>query len=735
MLALAQAFKQLSYDISQGRARLTLSDQLRSVSEILRKDLSGLTVDVDPTSNAAKSGYFMYYEGPIADHHPTTVPNNNLLGVAGSTIEQNLSASKYGDLDDILMFTARANGEWFRGKVPLALVKGATMAGTYPVTDADWTTYVVVASEYAEIAYFMVPKITPTLNAAATPYGEYVANADLTLPIVDNGTAVNPGATGAIVATGNGVPDQFSLCRRVLLILPSLNIPSTTLSTDQLYSVVPAGTTLVNPVASTLRAAPLMGANVVASANSSRLCLANAYQRCDLSVRRGIYSADAPSHSSTDPSVAGTFVYNNAPLVANSLESLANPMNRFAHITLPGGVIPSTAGGGAVGGFDRSMPILSLSAAIPLQNYAIGANILLPARADGTFPECGFMRPEFLKRKFNPITGAAITTLDPAVGGLVEVLSNEELLATNCIGFDLKGFDPVARLLYNKGADAWTGGRNGRNGADGAGVGVASGSGGWASLGAAGSDDIVVSPSDPGYLSSINYVTTIQSGTLPGETPTQSLADDAVKAITASQGAFVDIGWAYKTPLVPTLVLNPRLTQPALPSLPVDARTFYRSSLSGTDANTNPPLPSRSLRKSGRVLFNPNPGAPPLVAQIYQPCFDSYTNVFEHDGFRQWDRVHTTVNPPINAVTQGSVFSNGLYFLAGYNADTSVTGFDLASNGLDDDTSGIADDESEQDSSPPIPFPISAIQALIRLEDAQTNVIQQIAVTHDLLSH
>ena len=721
MLALAQAFKQLSHDISQGRARLTLSDQLRSVSEILRKDLSGLTVDVDPTSSASKSGYFMYYEGPIADHHPATVPNNNLMGTAGSTIEQNLSASKYGDFDDILMFTARANGEWFRGKVPLAIVKGATSGGTYTATDADWTTYVVVASEYAEIAYFMVPKIVPTLNAAATPYYEYVANPNLTLPIVDNGTAVNPTTTVGIAATGNGVPDQFSLCRRVLLILPSLNIPSATLGTDQLYSVVPAGTALVNPAASTLQAAPLgvfpIGSNILASANSSRLCLANAYRRCDLSVRRGILAApSAPAVA--DPAVAGTVAYLNAPIVANSLEDLANPMNRFAHITLPGSVIPSTSGGGAVGAYDRSMPILSLSAPINLQTYAIGANILLPARADLTFPECGFMRPEFLKRKFDPITGAVATTLDPAVGGLVEVLSNEELLATNCIGFDLKGFDPVARLLYNKGADAWTDGRTGRNGADGAGVGVPPGNpatGNWASLGAAGSDDIVVSPSDPGYLSSINYLTAVNFGvatTLP--------------AITASQGAFVDIGWAYKTPLVPTLALS----------------SIYRSSLSGTDADATPPIPSRTLRKSGRVLYNLSASVPPtlpptfqIAAQIYQPCFDSYTSAFEHDGFRQWDRVHTTTNPPINTINQGTVFSNGLYYLAGYNADTSATGFDLASNGLDDDTSGIADDEAEQDSSSPIPFPISAIQALIRLEDAQTNVIQQIAVTHDLLTH
>ena len=56
------------------------SDQLRGVSEILRNDLAGLTVETDPTSKATKSGYFLYYEGPIADHHPVTCPINSLPG-------------------------------------------------------------------------------------------------------------------------------------------------------------------------------------------------------------------------------------------------------------------------------------------------------------------------------------------------------------------------------------------------------------------------------------------------------------------------------------------------------------------------------------------------------------------------------------------------------------------------------------------------------------------------------
>ena len=207
MLALAQGFKRLSDDISKGRARLSLSDQLRGVSEILRNDLAGLTVDCDPTAKTTKSGYFLYYEGPIADHHPVTVPINNL---PGGTTEEQLSTSKYGDFDDILMFTARSKGDWFRGRVPLAIVKGVASGGNYTSTLSDWTQTVVVASEYAEIAYFMMPGIVPTSNGT---YEQYIANPNLTLPIIDRDSPVNPSPTPAMPAyftpTGNGIPDRL----------------------------------------------------------------------------------------------------------------------------------------------------------------------------------------------------------------------------------------------------------------------------------------------------------------------------------------------------------------------------------------------------------------------------------------------------------------------------------------------------------------------------------------------
>lgn len=122
MLALAQGFKTMSEGVTAGRARLTGSDQLRSLSGLLRSDLNGLTVNTNtlPQSYQSANGYFMYYDGPISDSTAMLFNYNP----AGAEIEDRISASRWSDIDDVVMFTAKArDGEWFRGRVPLALLK------------------------------------------------------------------------------------------------------------------------------------------------------------------------------------------------------------------------------------------------------------------------------------------------------------------------------------------------------------------------------------------------------------------------------------------------------------------------------------------------------------------------------------------------------------------------------------------------------------------------------------
>jgi hypothetical protein len=659
MLALAQGFKRMSDDISEGRARLALSDQLRGASELLRHDVSGITVVCDPSSKEFKNGYFLYYEGPLADHHPVSAPINNLLG-GGGTTEQNLSASRFGDFDDILMFTARAKSEWFRGRVPLALVKGAS-GGNYVPTAADWIQTVVVASEYAEIVWFAMPEIEPTSSGQTDPAFVYQTAPNYKLPVVDADTPVNPAAdpipgTASGDITGNGIPDRIRLCRRVLLILPSLNTPNGTLfNTASAAGESNAVRLLAEPITTPI---------------GSRLSLRHAYQRCDLSVHRA----------------QGVAVNAAAPIVANSLDDLAHPANRFAHVMLPG----NTLGGSAN---DRSMPILSLTGPIGLQQFAFAGNLPLAA-----VPDIGFLNPQFLKRKINqdPASGGTILTEDDEeLGATVELLTNEEVVANNCIAFDVKGFDPVAKMLYHVGSD----GQPGVALADDDGNGTVDD---LLELGASGSDDLEVNPSDPGYAETIRRI---------GVSPSAA----TLSQVTSRQGGFVDLAWAVK-----------RWQPPAgLPLIDVSRipNELRETILSGV--RNNAALLSEALLKSGRAILANNGSA-----LVFQPCFDSYTDAFERDGFRQRD-LATAANAISNPTDKGTIFENGSLWFQGAVNPNAVRA-DLGSNGLDDDNNGLVDDFAERDSCPPILSAMPAIQALVRVEDATAGVIQQIAVTHDL---
>ncbi len=207
MAALAQGFKRLSDGMAVGRAKLTLNDRLRSVGAILRSDLEGVTIrPAPPTGSLRGTGYFEYYDGPITDYS-TTVNN---LDLTAATDQEKIPTSRFGDVDDVLMFTAKATGEPFKGKVPRAIIKArqnvdAGLAPGAGITTIDWNTYDIVASDYAEIIYFMLP----------------VMSAD------SNGNLVNPatGVPNAIMSKNPGFPDEYRLFRRVLLIRPDLNIP------------------------------------------------------------------------------------------------------------------------------------------------------------------------------------------------------------------------------------------------------------------------------------------------------------------------------------------------------------------------------------------------------------------------------------------------------------------------------------------------------------------------------
>ncbi len=684
MLALSKGFALMSENISDGRARLTLSDQLRGVSLLIREDMQNMTAGANPMAGTSRTGYFEYYEGPVSDSTAAMVSYDASL----PTVEEKIRSSRFGDFDDIVSFTARAKkGQWFYGEVPYPLVAGqlellANPTSSRTFTADEWARSVTVASDTAEIIYFMMPwSADPTLFTDLT-------TGVVTFPMTGN----NPNIIDNDAYPG--VPDGMMLCRRVLLVLPTLNLPVGTqiqggaiTVEPQLYhefsSSLPSTATFPNPQ----MLADALGAPTSPNVDAYRFGLRNAYQRCDLSVRR------VPDGDMTTVD----------PIAANSLSDLEDPRNRFGHTVLP-----------VIGTGNTTMPLWSLTNPIPMQQVALVADGAFPGTrftgsvSGATNFEAGFLLPHFMRQKR---VDSFQTTGTPTP---IFQVAFSEVLANNCIGFDLRAFDENAPQLFHPGADGgW--GAGGTNLYD------------VTNMGAGGTDDAIVNPIDPGFAESIEILSNTTAA-VPAE------------AFVARRGAFVDIGWANKAFVnatyennvwIPTSPLKYTWAAPASPKWLIPQ---LHSPFSGTSPYTPAagqfPV-SNSMYKSGRALLATSNNR----LAVYQPGFDTFTDRFESDGYYQ-----TSISAD-NGGFVGTIWINGqsAYLKSGpppvYQANS-----DLGTNGIDDfDRSvtpnvlnGGIDDQSELETSPPVTSPMKAVQVLIRVEDKTAGNIQQIAVSNEL---
>lgn len=182
ILAVAQVFRLVGDNVVASRAMLEMSGQLRSAADQLQRDLGGVTVPVRPwPETTSDAGYFEYYEGPFWDQGLGSVP---------------YTETSTGDIDDVLMFTARATGAPFVGQM---------MAAGISTT---------LESRVAEIAWF-------------TRFNDRNRN-------------------------GQPDPGEVTLHRRVLLIRPDLDLSDPTIqamSPLQFYSTfdVSVRTTQIGP--------------------------------------------------------------------------------------------------------------------------------------------------------------------------------------------------------------------------------------------------------------------------------------------------------------------------------------------------------------------------------------------------------------------------------------------------------------------------------------------------------
>ena len=609
MLALAQGFKTTSQSISAGRARLTGSDQLRSISNLIRSDLQGLTVStqVHPQSAKTPLGYFVYYDGPISD---STAMLFNYVPSAVEN-EEKFSASRWSDIDDVLMFTSKApDGHWFYGRVPLALMK--IHSGATSVTLLDWITDVTIASEYAEIAWFMRPLNEIGMLNNPDPQsanGNYSYSPSST-PVNDVAPVVD--LNGDNIPDPDGMPDRIALCRRVLLIRPDLDIAITKVSG------------LANDPQ--LIAAPMP--IDTSDADSFRYQMRFAYQRTDLSVRKQWDSSNS------------RFV-----LKTNSLGDLQRPENRFAHYCLP------------ATGSNSSLPVLALTnEANSNGNYLTMTNLVMsgavPANDRGFVP-AAFCRTNLVS------TGNA--TYSPQ-------FTQEEIVASNIVGFDVRGYDSSAMQHYAPGVDGKFGSLTNANPTF-AQIQLAAGEAGF--------DDLIVGPSDPGYANMIS----------------------SPFIVPANSGTFVDLAWGIR-------VVNQikDASGSTFGLSPANHPTVRAGALSGYE-----PLGASiidSLSRSGKFS---------TTYSILQPTFDTFTDFYESDGNLQ----------------SGGIHWNGLVSY-GANLDTNAPLPDRGINGIDDNSNGVIDEEAERDTSPPFRYAMPAVQVKLRIQDQTAGTLQELSMIHSL---
>jgi Prokaryotic N-terminal methylation motif len=653
MLALAQGFKTLSQTVSEGRSKLILSDQLRGLSTLLRNDLEGCTTTSDtPQSVLSATGYFKYYDGPITD---STAALFNHLPLTPE-VESQISASRWGDIDDILMFTARAKpGQVFRGKIPWALLiidkindeaeRGNTwnpsaQIANWNVADADgatgwtkaWKTDVTISSETAEIVWFILPlnefnSIDP--SSQNNSVFEFERGVDL---------------DGDGTPDFDGMPDRIALCRRVLLIRPDLNISATsTMFANNV--VVPGDYLTMQPLV------PSTG-----SPDTFRFMMKHPYQRCDLSVRPHVIIESI-----------NTYFTNKC----NSIEDLQLPENRFAHYVFPIGVLGTTLPQLALTTESGAAQYLAMTDPT-FQNIGITVN--------GSLRDRGFLPPCFMRTK-------------PTIGSLPAVPLLEEIVASNVVAFDLKGFDTSVKQLANPGAD-------GKWGNDGT-ISQA----GWP-----GTDDLSLTPSDPGYALQLNLINAAYiNGQVPNDYERQS-----------ASGAYVDAGWGSK-------LVNSTHHRIGAPDVRLSTATnlagitkYFATSLSLLDLNTSLDangnarglVLAASVRESGSYIDS-------SLHQCYQPAFDTFTNAYEFDG-EALVQVPPTVPPRI-----------GVYNLI-WKGGLRRFGYTVTPGDPDIGTDGIGDDALEREASPQIPYKMPSIQANIRVMDSKAGTLQQISVVHDL---
>ncbi len=159
--AMIRAFKLASDEIGVGRAAMDLHNQLRAVTETLRRDLQNATCVPRPRGiSDERSGYFEYVESDEYDSDHTDPLTN----------------SHIGDHNDILALTVRSTDRPFRGRFNGAFVESYLAEVVWWTVAGGTDTYDGNVQLYRRVLL-----IRPDLTTAEVNFDTFYADNDVSV--------------------------------------------------------------------------------------------------------------------------------------------------------------------------------------------------------------------------------------------------------------------------------------------------------------------------------------------------------------------------------------------------------------------------------------------------------------------------------------------------------------------------------------------------------------------------
>ena len=158
MYSVARIFSRVGGQMNETMSAMSMIEELRNAKNRLTADLEALSVSPEPTRNSRMNeGYLCYIEG-MGGPYTRVADNNGPFATSDLALDTERferlndpdfnSDNTVGDLDDVLMFTAKApDGQPFRGRYVKPIYNDAGV-----IVDGQIATF---DSQYAEIVWFV----------------------------------------------------------------------------------------------------------------------------------------------------------------------------------------------------------------------------------------------------------------------------------------------------------------------------------------------------------------------------------------------------------------------------------------------------------------------------------------------------------------------------------------------------------------------------------------------------